>query len=132
MIHQRSQILCVWFLLWDLVLTAAAWVGAYYVRFETGWIPVTKDPPELSLCLRNLPLVVVLAAVSYRLTGQYAIGRLRRFREEVVCVLKGAALLSLLVMATSFWLHDAYESRATMLLFSVLAAAAVLAARRLT
>ncbi len=132
MIRQRSQILCAWFLLWDLTLTAAAWVGAYYLRFETGWIPVTKHPPDAYLCWLNLPLVLVLAAVAFRLTGQYAIHRLRRFREEVVCVLKGTALLSLLVMATTFYLRDAYESRAAMVLFSVLDGVMMLAARRLT
>ncbi|HKI34125.1 MAG TPA: undecaprenyl-phosphate glucose phosphotransferase [Gemmataceae bacterium] len=132
MIRQRSQILCAWFLLWDLILTAAAWVGAYYLRFQTGWIPVTKEPPEAYLCWINLPLVVVLAAVAYRLTGQYAVHRLRRFREEVVCVLKGTALLSLLVLATTFYLHDPYESRVTMVLFSVLAGLLVLTARRLS
>ena len=132
MIRQRSQILCAWFFAWDLTLTAAAWVGAYYLRFETGWIPVTKDPPDLALCLRNLPLVVLLSAVAYHYTGQYAVGRLRRLREEVVGVLKGTALLSLLVLATTFYLHDPYESRATMLLFTLLTASATLAARRLT
>jgi Undecaprenyl-phosphate glucose phosphotransferase len=130
MIKQRSQILCVWFLTWDLVLTAAAWVGAYYVRVESGWIPLFKKPPDPILCWRNLPLVLVLAAVAYHLTGQYTIGRLRRFREEVVCVLKGTALMSLLVMATTFYLHNPYESRATMLLFSVLAAGGILLMRR--
>jgi Undecaprenyl-phosphate glucose phosphotransferase len=132
MIRQRSQLLCAWFLLWDLTLTAAAWVGAYYLRFESGWIPVTKDPPDAYLCWLNLPLVIVLAAVAYHLTGQYAVHRLRRFREEVVCVLKGTALLSLLVMATTFYLRDAYESRVTMVLFSALAGVLVLAARRLS
>lgn len=132
MIHQRSQILCAWFLAWDLTLTAAAWVGAYYLRFDTDLIPLTKDRPDVSLCLRNLPLVLLLAAVAYRFTGQYAVGRLRRFREEVVCVLKGTALLSLLVMATTFYLHDPYESRATMLLFTALTAPSILAARRAT
>jgi Undecaprenyl-phosphate glucose phosphotransferase len=132
MIRQRSQILCAWFLLWDLVLTATAWVGAYYLRFEVGWIPVTKDPPDAYLCWLYLPLVVVLAAVAFRLTGQYAVHRLRRFREEVVCVVKGTALLSLLVMATTFYLRDSYESRATMVLFSLLAGVLVLAARRLS
>ncbi len=132
MIHQRSQILCAWFLAWDLLLTAAAWVGAYYLRFDTSWIPQTKERPDVGLCLRNLPLVVLLAAVAYRLTGQYAVGRLRRFREEVVCVLQGTALLSLLVLATTFYLHDPYESRATMLLFSVLTALGILTVRRFT
>jgi Undecaprenyl-phosphate glucose phosphotransferase len=130
MIKRRSQILSGWFRVWDLVLTAVAWVGAYYVRFDTGWIPIRKTPPDILLCWRNLPLVVLLAAIAYHLTGQYTIHRLRRFREEVVCVLKGTALLSLLVMATTFWLQDHYESRATMLLFSVLLAGGILAARR--
>jgi Undecaprenyl-phosphate glucose phosphotransferase len=130
MIRRRSQLICAWFLVWDLILTAAGWVGAYFVRFETGWIPLFKDTPNLYLCLRNLPLVLLLASVAYHLTGQYTINRFRRFREEVVGVLKGTALLSLLVMATTFYLHDPYESRVTMLLFSVLTTAAILAMRR--
>jgi FlaA1/EpsC-like NDP-sugar epimerase len=132
MIKRRSQLLCVWFLLWDLLLTGAAWVGAYYIRFETGWLPLHQTSPDFYLCGRNLPLVLLLAAVAYHWTGQYAIHRLRRLREEVVCVLKGTALVSLLAMAATFWLHDPYESRATMLLFSVLTAASILVARRLS
>src|SRR5262245_5661651 len=118
MIKRSSQVLCAWFVVWDLALTAAAWVGAYYLRFETGWIPVQKTPPDVALCWRNLPLVVLLAVVAFKLTGQYAIHRLRRFREETVAVVKGTALLSLFVLAGSFYLHDPYDSRATMLLFS--------------
>jgi Undecaprenyl-phosphate glucose phosphotransferase len=132
MIKRSSQILSVCFLVCDLILTAMAWVGAYYLRFNSGWIPQFKDTPDFALCWRDLPLVIVMAAVAYRLTGQYAIHRLRRLREEVVGVLKGTALLSLLVMATTFYLHDPYESRATMILFSVLTALSVLSGRRLS
>src|SRR5262245_19103399 len=132
MIKRRSQIVCLCFLLADLFLTAACWVGAYYLRFESGWIPLFKDQPDIDLCLRSLPLVVLLAVGAYHWTGQYAIGRLRRLREEVVCVLKGTGLLSLLVMSSSFYLHDPYESRASMGLFSVLTAVAILTARRLS
>jgi Undecaprenyl-phosphate glucose phosphotransferase len=132
MIHRTSQILCVWFLFWDLLLTAAAWLGAYYLRFESGWIPIYKEPPVFETCWRQLPLVVLLSAVAYRLTGQYTIHRLRRFREEMVGVLKGTALLSLLVLATIYYLQNPYESRATMLLFSLLTATGILLARRLS
>src|SRR6516225_3925356 len=132
MIKRRNQFLRLWFLFWDLAATALAWVGAYYVRFESGLISIDKAVPPVSLCWRNLPLVILLAAVAYRLTGQYAIHRLRRLREEVVCVLKGTALLTLLVMAITFCLHDPYESRAVMALFSLLTATCVLAARRLS
>jgi Undecaprenyl-phosphate glucose phosphotransferase len=132
MIKRSSQILCGWFVLWDLLLTGAAWVGAYYVRFASGWIKVYKTPPDVYLCWRNLPLVLLLAVVSYHLTGQYTIHRLRRFREEMVGAIKGTVLLSLLVMASTFYLHDHYESRAAMLLFSLLTALGILTARRLS
>ncbi len=132
MIHRSSQLLCFWFLTWDLTLTALAWVGAYYLRFESGWLPILKETPDFALCWHNLPLVVLLSAVAYRLTGQYTIHRLRRLREEVVSVAKGTALMSLLVIATIFGLHNPYESRVTMLLFSVLSGLSVLSMRRWT
>jgi Undecaprenyl-phosphate glucose phosphotransferase len=132
MFKRSSQILCVWFLIWDVTLTAAAWVGAYYLRFKSGWIPITKPIPEVAECLRNVPLVLLLAALAYRLTGQYTIHRLRRFREEVVSVARGVTLMSLVVIATNFSLHDRYESRATMALFCGLTATGVLTARRFT
>jgi Undecaprenyl-phosphate glucose phosphotransferase len=130
MIHQRSQLLSSCFLLSDLTLTTAAWILAYYVRFKTGWLSVEKTPPEFFLCWRQLPLVWLLSAVAYRLAGQYTVGRLRRFREEIVAVFKGSLLLSLLVMAMIFFLHDPYESRATILLFWLLSAGLVIVGRR--
>jgi hypothetical protein len=132
MIKRKSQILYAWFITWDLIVTTAAWVGAYNVRFQSGWIPLWKTPQEAYLCWRTLPLVILLAIISYRFTGQYTIHRLRRFREEMVCVVKGTGLLSLLVMATIFYLHDPYESRITMLLFSLLSGTGVLICRRLS
>src|SRR5262245_51372501 len=130
MIDRRSQLMCAGFRGSDLALTAAAWMGAYYLRFETGWLPADTEYPAFFLCLRQTPLLLLLAFLAYRVAGQYDIGRLRRFREEMVAVLRGTALLSLFMMATIFFLHDPYESRATMVLFWALTAASILVARR--
>jgi Undecaprenyl-phosphate glucose phosphotransferase len=128
---RRSHALHVWFFFADLALTAVAWVGAYYLRFHSGWIPVRKTMPDVQLCWRLLPLVLLIAAVAYRLAGQYDIHRLRRLREEVVSVARGTALMWLLVVATSFGLQDPYDSRATLLLFPLSSALLLLAQRRL-
>ena len=56
--------------------------------------------------------------------------RLRRLREEVVGALKGVTLLALLVLASTFFRHDPYESRAAMVLFWAAAFFLVLTARR--
>src|SRR5262245_37997533 len=106
MLKRRSQGLCVWFLVSDLFITSGCWLLAYFLRFEVGWFPVTKSPPEPYYCWRYLPLVAFMSVVAFEITGQYAIHRLRRFREEVIAVLKGTALLALLVMATTFFTHD--------------------------
>ncbi len=132
MIKRSSQILSVWFFAWDLILTAVAWVGAYYLRFESGWLPVYKDTPDIAMCWRNLPLVLLLAAVAYRLTGQYVLHRLRRLREEVVSVAQGTSLMTLFVVAATFGRQDHYESRGTFLLFFLLCAVLVLNWRRLS
>jgi Undecaprenyl-phosphate glucose phosphotransferase len=132
MIKQRSQLLVAWFLAWDLALTAAAWLGAYYLRCQSGLLPLLRDPPQFYLCLRQLPLVLLLAVVAYRLAGQYEVHRLRRYREEFVAVLKGTGLLFLMVMATLFVQHDRYESRVTLLLFPALTALLVLVSRRVS
>src|SRR5436190_24015890 len=118
MTRRTSHTLTVWFVLWDLALTAVAWVASYWVRFHSGLIAFDPElQPAFVLYLASLPLVVILAAVSYRVVGMYEIHRLRRFREELVAVTQGVGLMALAVMATSFAQRNHYESRIAMLLF---------------
>jgi Undecaprenyl-phosphate glucose phosphotransferase len=131
MIRRTSQPFVVWFHLTDLGCTALAWVGAYLVRFS-GWLPITKPQPEIALYLQNLPLILLLAAVAFHVAGQYRIHRMRRFREELVAVLKGSALLVLFAMAAQFYQQEQYESRMAMALFTVLTPISILFARRIS
>ncbi len=131
MINRRSQILCGLFFLSDLTLTTAAWLGAYYLRCLSGFLPLEMEPPEFFLCLRQLPLIYLLAAIGNRWAGMYEVNRLRRFRDDVVTVFNGTVLLVLLVMATLFLQHDPYESRAIIFLFGLLNLVSVLTGRRL-
>jgi Undecaprenyl-phosphate glucose phosphotransferase len=132
MVKRSSQPLLAWFLVWDVAVTAAAWVGAYFLRFDTGIPLVNHHQPDFDLCIGNLPLVVILSLVSYRIAGQYQVHRLRRFREELVAVAKGVGLLALLVMSTNFARQYGYESRLAMVMFGAMAFLGVLTARRLT
>lgn len=132
MIKRTSQTLTGWFALWDLLIAGSAWIGAYYLRFDSGLFPVTKEIPDEQLCWNNLPLVLLLALISFRIAGAYQVHRLRRFREEFVAVVKGTALLTLLMMATIFYAQDPYISRGAMFLFYVLNFSVVLVSRRMT
>ncbi len=132
MIRRTSQLLSAWFLVWDLAVTAVAWVGSYYLRFDSGWFPVLKDTPDVALCLRNLPVTLLCAALAYRWTGQYKLNRFRRFREELLGAIQGTGLMVLLVMATTFLRQDPYESRVTMAIFTIASAVGILTVRRLS
>lgn len=131
MIQRRSQWLCFGFLLSDLLAICLAWLGAYYLRFDSGLIKVSKPPAEFNQCLQLLPLVLLLGILAFRLLGLYAIDRHRRFREEIVAVLQGVGLLTLFVLSALFIQHERYESRATLLLFSALTIMGVLTGRRI-
>jgi FlaA1/EpsC-like NDP-sugar epimerase len=113
-----------------VLLTASAWVGAYWLRFESGWLPLTTEAPDIAYCLRNVPLVVLFSFVGYRLTGQYEVHRLRHFYEEMISVLKGTVFIALLMMATTFFTQDRYETRGGMLLFATLTLLFLLTWRR--
>jgi Undecaprenyl-phosphate glucose phosphotransferase len=62
----------------------------------------------------------------------YDVHRLRRFREEMVAVGKGVALLTLLVMSTNFARRYGYESRMAMAMFAGLTFLGILFCRRLS
>lgn len=132
MIKRTSQLIYAWFVCLDLMLTLCSWIAAYFLRFSGRIVPVHKDVPDFSYCLALLPVVGIFALVAYRIVGQYDIHRLRRFREEMVAVAKGVALVSLMVMSTNFFRQDPYESRLAMLFFSVLTGGSILFTRRIT
>jgi len=131
MIKRRSQTLAAWICLCDVLTVGAAWVGGYYLRFS-GLFPVYKDQPPVEWCLRDLPLVMALAAIAFWLTKNYEIHRLRRLREDLWTTLKGVPLLVLMITGAAFFLQDEYVSRMAMALFAGLAFCGVLVTRRLT
>ncbi|MGL6075957.1 MAG: undecaprenyl-phosphate glucose phosphotransferase [Fimbriiglobus sp.] len=120
MVKRSSQPLTVWFLIADTLVTVAAWLGAYLIRFDTGIPLVNNHQPDFELCLQNLPLILILSLVSYRVVRMYEVHRLRRTREELIAIAKGVALLMLLVMSTNFARQYPYESRLAMVLFGAM------------
>jgi Undecaprenyl-phosphate glucose phosphotransferase len=133
MVNRSSQQpVIAWFLLWDLGLTASAWLGAYWLRFDSGLLPIYRNVPPFTQYVRNLPLVLILALFAYRFAGMYEVHRMRRFREELSASAKGVGLMALGVMAVSFARHAQYESRLAMALFAALSIITVVAARRLS
>ena len=116
------------FLACDLAVTAAAWVGAYLVRFAL-W-PAPEGVPAFHRVLEALPAVLLMAAVAYRLCGLYEVHRLRQLPRELGTICKAGALLFVLVITLTFYRRDLYESRLALAVFPALDTVGLVLARR--
>ena len=114
----------------DLVLTAWCWIAAYAVRWGFGLFPIVEIVPPFWWCLRSLPLVLAMAAVSYHWNGMYQLGRRWPMWEELFRAAKSVVVLMVLLLAANFYLRDPYESRLASLVFAALTTLMLVASRR--
>lgn len=129
MYRRHGDKLAILFLACDLAVTAGMWLAAYLLRFMV--LPSPKGVPELEVVVCALPLVLVLAAVAYRLCGLYEVHRLRQLPRELGLVCKASGLLFLLAITMTFYRRDLYESRLALALFLGLNAVGLTLVRRL-
>lgn len=128
MYRRHGQKLGLVFLGCDLAVTAAAWSGAYWLRFAL-W-PSPQGVPQFQFVLLALPIVLVLATAAYRTCGLYEIHRLKQLPRELGVVCQASGLLFLLSIAVAFYRRDVYESRLALGLFPVLNALGLALVRR--
>ena len=80
MVRRHNRLLVAFYVISDAVLGIAAFVLAYVLRFESGFIPVTKGFPPFSQYVNVLPFIGVLVPFAFHIQGLY---RLRRGRSRV-------------------------------------------------
>jgi Undecaprenyl-phosphate glucose phosphotransferase len=127
---QNHKLLLI-FLTLDLAVTAGGWVGAYVVRFSSGWVAAPLGVPAFTLCLRALPAILLLAAIAFYATGLYRFSRLKTAGQELGGVLRANGLLFLLLVTTTFYRRDPYESRLALGIFALANAVTLVVGRRL-
>ena len=102
MFKKRLQLFQSLLLLNDLIILTVCWFAAFYLRFYTPLIPVTKGIPHLEDYLILFVIALVIWLGSLRLTGLY-----RRFftrTQEVIALFKANFFaLMVLVFITFFF-----------------------------
>lgn len=129
MYRRHGDKLALVFLACDLLVTAVAWLTAYFVRFACWDAP--DGVPNLNVMLQSLPAVLLVAAAAYRLCGLYEIHRLKRLPRELSVVFKASGLLFLFAVTFVFFRRDVYESRLGLAVFLAVNAAALMIVRRI-
>src|SRR3989442_14156735 len=113
----------------DVATVAAAFAGAYAIRFGS---PRTFPYPELPPLRETLTvglLAVVLWPLALRGVGLYRPQRQKSPLDEVFGVFKATVLAGLLLVAVTYFVREARYSRGALLIFAVLAFVGVGATR---
>jgi Undecaprenyl-phosphate glucose phosphotransferase len=108
------------FFLLDLILITAAWVLSYFVRFNIGWIPVSKGVPSLEPYLILLPAILIIWGIVFRAFNLYRPRRISTRLSEIWDLVKACSLAALVLVALSFFLRQFEYSRLVFLIFWLL------------
>lgn len=142
MIKNRHRASAGFYFLLDLVAILAAYLLAWYLRFESPIIPLFKNPPEeVFRYVQLLPVVLLLWSVVFYFHGLYQAGRGRSRVDEALTILMAVTLATVLLSGLTAWIRPAgaqradgsFEyftySRAFLALFAFLTVALVVGAR---
>jgi Undecaprenyl-phosphate glucose phosphotransferase len=111
MLKRHSQLIEGAMFLADLAITAGAWCLAFWLRFNTGWIPAEKGIPDFDRYLQVLPAVLLLAALSYRYCRFYSARRSDSLLVEWFDIARAQVMLFLLLTGATFLYRDYEFSR---------------------
>ena len=96
----------------DALIGMAAFVLAYVVRFETGFLPAPKGQPPLEQYLAIMPFIGFLIPIAYHLQGTYRSSRSRTRVDDFFAVLVGTLLTVVLGLLGTLYMQVYFASPA--------------------
>jgi Undecaprenyl-phosphate glucose phosphotransferase len=101
----------------DLCFISLAWFLAYLLRFESGFIGVTKDIPSWGQHLPLLVILLLVCGVVFNMTGLYGAKRLTSLPNEVFDLIKAMTVSVLIFVSLAYFFKEYRYSRLTILYF---------------
>ena len=138
MIRSRHRATAGLYFALDLLATAVAFGAAWFLRFESPIIPLTKNVPDVHRYLELFPIVLLVWPIVFYFHGLYQMKRGRSRVDEALTILVAILLASLLISGLHAWYRPAQApgsleyftySRAFLALFALLDLVLVVAAR---
>jgi Undecaprenyl-phosphate glucose phosphotransferase len=90
MLKRYNRLLVGLYVASDMASGALAFLLAYFIRFQTGFIAITKGQPPFRQYLTIAPFVALVVPAVYQLQGQYRLRRGRTRVDDFFAVLVGS------------------------------------------
>jgi len=128
MLYRYSEILRSLVLLADLVLVAASWMAAYWLRFHVGF-EAPRGVPDFAPYAVLLVVILPMWIQLYRARGLYEPQRTGSLFREAGAILRANAVGVLLLVAVTFFVRSYFYSRGVIGLFFALSSVSVIGLR---
>jgi Undecaprenyl-phosphate glucose phosphotransferase len=112
MVKRHNRLLVALHIVSDALLGMAAFVLAYLVRFESGFIPITKGLPPFEQYATLLPFIGLLVPVAFQMQGIYRLRRGRSRVDDFFAVFVGSVLAVVLGIVGTLYVQAYYVSEA--------------------
>ena len=113
----------------DAILVAAAWISAWWLCFESGWLIEAGPRPDLVSHAELLFAIVPLCILLFWGRGLYEPQRAGSLLREAGGIVKAMALGVVLLVSLTFLAGGPLQSRAVVAAFSLMAPVGVIAFR---
>ena len=110
MVRRHNRLLVAFHVGTDAVLGMLAFVIAYLLRFETGYIAITRGHPPVEQYLNVLPFVAIIVPLAFHLQGLYRLRRGRSRIDDFFNVLVGSIFAVVLGVVATLYFQAYYAS----------------------
>ncbi len=117
MLKQTHPLILTGFVGSDIVMTSASWVLAYYVRFQTQFIPVTKGVPSFNVYWKLITPILVMWLIIFHVCGLYRPRRGSSQAEEFVSIFQAVTFGTIMLITFNFFYPQYSYSRLVLLYF---------------
>ena len=103
MIRRQKRSNALLYLTGDLLATLAAFFLAWYLRFESGLVPVPKGVPDIGRYLGLLPIILIIWPLVFYFHGLYQSRRDRSRVDEALTLMLAVFFGTFLISALQAW-----------------------------
>ena len=108
MVKRWNRLLVAFFVLTDSLFGMIAFVLAYILRFDTGFIEAPKGYPPFTQYFNVLPLIGLLVPLAFQVQGIYRLRRGRTRVDDFFAVFVGSILVVVLGIVTTLYIQAYY------------------------
>src|SRR5664280_1206455 len=106
MVKEHHHILVTMMAVADLAVTGLVWLGCFYVRFDSGWLPYQEaSAPGLEYASGTIIVSLLLTLLIFGYMGMYQPRRIQTLGAEFLDIVRACAIVWVSEVAITYFMH---------------------------